>query len=116
MESSVNVSKDGRINVSVHLNEPLPDLPSHYANPIREFAVDHSFTSLVDGTHKGGTVPRMSIVIMIVGSRGESSLITKENLANYSHYLLRGRATLPRVWAEASQRRSPCSDCHSRHI
>lgn len=51
---------DGRIAVSLDLKKKLPDLPKDYANPVREFAVDEEWH----------TAPPMSIVIMIVGSRG----------------------------------------------
>jgi sterol 3beta-glucosyltransferase len=74
LKSSVNMSEDGRINVSMHFNKRLPDLPPHYAHPIREFAIDHGFANPAVGIRQGGTVPRMSIVIMIVGSRGKPSI------------------------------------------
>jgi sterol 3beta-glucosyltransferase len=74
LKSSVNISEEGRINVSMHFNKRLPDLPPHYAHPVREFAVDHSFANPTVGVREGGTVPRMSIVVMIVGSRGKPSI------------------------------------------
>lgn len=54
----------------MHFKQNLPDLPPNYANPINEFAVDPSLA--IPGVTLGedGKVPRMSIVIMIVGSRG----------------------------------------------
>jgi sterol 3beta-glucosyltransferase len=74
LKSSVNMSEDGRINVSMHFNKRLPDLPPHYAYPIREFAIDHGFANPTVGIRQEGTIPRMSIVIMIVGSRGKPSI------------------------------------------
>ncbi|PVF99017.1 UDP-Glycosyltransferase/glycogen phosphorylase [Serendipita vermifera] len=72
LESTAIISKEGRIDVSVQLHKPLPDLPENYANPIREFAVDpHMTTSPIEGPREGGKVPRLSVVIMIVGSRGD---------------------------------------------
>lgn len=69
--SSANIAEDGRINITMHFKEALPELPPHYANPISEFAIDPSLA--VAGTDGSlvGKVPRMSIVIMIVGSRGD---------------------------------------------
>jgi hypothetical protein len=53
----------------MHFNERLPDLPAGYAIPVREFAVDPNLAATTSG-QRGERVPRMSIVIMIVGSRG----------------------------------------------
>jgi sterol 3beta-glucosyltransferase len=55
----------------MYLNEQLPELPPGYAIPVREFAVDPNLVATTSG-QCGGRVPRMSIVIMIVGSRGLS--------------------------------------------
>jgi hypothetical protein len=55
----------------MHLHEKLPDLPAGYAIPVREFAVDPNLAATTSG-ERGERVPRMSIVIMIVGSRGLS--------------------------------------------
>ena len=61
LSSSAEVTPDGRIVISLDLKKKLPDLPKNYANPVREFAIDKSDWS---------GAPPMSIVIMIVGSRG----------------------------------------------
>lgn len=61
LASSAEVTPDGRIVISIDLKKKLPDLPKDYANPVREFAIDKSDWS---------GAPPMSIVIMIVGSRG----------------------------------------------
>ncbi|KAB5595196.1 Sterol 3-beta-glucosyltransferase UGT80A2 [Ceratobasidium theobromae] len=61
LSSSAEMKPDGRIAVSLDLKKKLPDLPKDYANPVREFAVDEEWH----------TAPPMSIVIMIVGSRGD---------------------------------------------
>lgn len=67
------MAQDGRINVALDLKNTLPDLPADYANSIREFAVDSSFGKGDTGPREDGKVPKLSIVIMIVGSRGMSS-------------------------------------------
>lgn len=51
--------------VSLDLKQKLPDLPKDYAKEVNEFAVD---------AQAWQDVPRLNIVIMIVGSRGELSL------------------------------------------
>jgi sterol 3beta-glucosyltransferase len=71
LKSKASLSRDGRISVTMHLNKALPDLPVGYANPVREFAVDPSLAAPIHGPRKGGRVPKLSIVIMIVGSRGK---------------------------------------------
>lgn len=53
-----------RASLGSNLKRPLPDLPPDYARPVKEYAVDDS-PDLV--------VPALSIVIFIVGSRGESA-------------------------------------------
>ncbi|KAL1740842.1 glycosyltransferase family 1 protein [Schizophyllum fasciatum] len=60
--SAARVAPDGRIGVTLDLKEKLPDLPEDHAPQVAEFAVD-------EGNWQ--TYPRMSIVIMIVGSRGD---------------------------------------------
>ncbi|KZT54368.1 glycosyltransferase family 1 protein [Calocera cornea HHB12733] len=60
--SSARVTPDGRIVISLHLNQALPDLPKDYANPVAEASID---------TSASPHVPALSIVIMIVGSRGD---------------------------------------------
>ncbi|CAE6434488.1 unnamed protein product [Rhizoctonia solani] len=62
LTSSANMTPDGRIVITLDLHKKLPDLPKDYANPVREYAVDR-----VDWR----VAPPMSIVIMIVGSRGD---------------------------------------------
>ena len=60
--SKARVTEDGRIAISLDLKRALPDLPPDYAREVKEFAIDED---------KYREVPRMNIVIMIVGSRGE---------------------------------------------
>lgn len=55
------VGEDGRIVISLNLNRPLPDLPEDHAQEVKEFAVDEK---------RWTDVPRLNIVVMIVGSRG----------------------------------------------
>ncbi|KAJ4479995.1 glycosyltransferase family 1 protein [Lentinula aciculospora] len=60
--SSARIDPDGRIIVSLDLKKKLPDLPPDYAPEVHEFGIDAS---------KWMQYPLMSIVIMIVGSRGD---------------------------------------------
>ncbi|KZV64473.1 glycosyltransferase family 1 protein [Peniophora sp. CONT] len=62
LASSARVLEDGRISVSLNLKKALPELPPDYAQDVKEFAIDEK-----DYT----AVPALSIVIMIVGSRGD---------------------------------------------
>ncbi|KAG9123607.1 hypothetical protein FRC07_014543 [Ceratobasidium sp. 392] len=62
LASSAEVTPDGRILISIDMKKKLPDLPRDYANPVREYAIDK------EDWH---TAPPMSVVIMIVGSRGD---------------------------------------------
>lgn len=71
--SSANIAEDGRINVDMRLNKALPELPPGYANPVREFAVNPS-VPLGASPREEDKIPRMSIVVMIVGSRGMSRM------------------------------------------
>ena len=61
MVSAARVAPDGRIGVTLDLKERLPDLPEDHAPQVAEFGVD-------EGNWQ--KYPSMSIVIMIVGSRG----------------------------------------------
>ena len=91
LDSSARITEDGRITVALDLKQALPDLPSGYANNVREFAIDPQlkektgetpFGLEIEGTTEGGKIPRMSIVLMIVGSRGRSFELTQMNLRN----------------------------------
>lgn len=62
LASFARVLDDGRIVISLDLKQKLPDLPKDYAQPVQEFALDDKTWS---------DVPRLNIVVMIVGSRGE---------------------------------------------
>ncbi|PBK62939.1 glycosyltransferase family 1 protein [Armillaria solidipes] len=59
--SSAFITADGRISVSLDLKHKLPDLPEDHALDVKEFAVDREWRRF----------PKMNIVIMIVGSRGD---------------------------------------------
>ncbi|KAI3615744.1 glycosyltransferase family 1 protein [Moniliophthora roreri] len=59
LDSKARIQRDGSILVTLKLKENVPDLPPNYAKDVKEFAVDRS------GWRE---FPRMSIVIMIVGS------------------------------------------------
>lgn len=60
LPTSVQLHSDGRINVSLALKRRLPDLPRNHALHVDEFAIDLNWRDC----------PCMSIVIMVVGSRG----------------------------------------------
>ncbi|TRM59795.1 glycosyltransferase family 1 protein [Schizophyllum amplum] len=62
LASAARVAPDGRIGVTLDLKESLPDLPEDHAYQVAEFGVD-------EGNWQ--SYPKMSIVIMIVGSRGD---------------------------------------------
>lgn len=63
LASSAQLTENGQILVSLDLKKKLPELPSDHAVPVREFAIDRAASD---------QAPPMSIVIMIVGSRGGS--------------------------------------------
>lgn len=67
LASYATLGQDGRITVTLDLKRPLPDLPRDYSRNVAEFAVDQTEEGWKD-------VPKLSIVIMIVGSRGTSFL------------------------------------------
>ncbi|KAG7094782.1 hypothetical protein E1B28_005597 [Marasmius oreades] len=62
LESNACIKRDGSISISLKVKKRLPDLPSDHAKGVHEFAVDK------DGWKN---VPKLNIVIMIVGSRGD---------------------------------------------
>ncbi|KAK0185951.1 glycosyltransferase family 1 protein [Armillaria mellea] len=61
LRSSAFIAPDGRISVSLNLQHELPDLPEDHAPDVKEFGVDQEWKRF----------PKMNIVIMIVGSRGD---------------------------------------------
>jgi sterol 3beta-glucosyltransferase len=63
LSSFARITDDGRIVISLDLKKKLPDLPKEYSKEVKEFAVDNSGWR---------DVPRMNVVIMIVGSRGRN--------------------------------------------
>ena len=81
LDSSARITEDGRITVALDLKQALPDLPSGYANSVREFAIDPQLKGRTEetpsGLTEGGKIPRLSIVLMIVGSRGRSFDLTQ---------------------------------------
>ena len=89
LDSSARITEDGRITVTLDLKQALPDLPSGYANDVQEFAIDPQFKAKteetpfgleIEGLTERGKIPRLSIVLMIVGSRGQSFDSTQMNL------------------------------------
>ncbi|TFK45549.1 glycosyltransferase family 1 protein [Heliocybe sulcata] len=76
LTSRASVVRDGRIAVSLDLKKHLPDLPDDYAPEVAEFAVDSQ-------AWQTGNIPKLSIVIMIVGSRGELHCFTEYELHAY---------------------------------
>jgi sterol 3beta-glucosyltransferase len=86
LDSSARITEDGRITVALDLKQALPELPSGYANSVREFAIDPQLKADAEGTPsgleiggiiEGGKIPHLSVVIMIVGSRGQSFNLTQ---------------------------------------
>lgn len=65
LASMARVLPDGRIVISLDLKHKLPDLPADTAQDVKEFAVDKT---------EWKKYPSLSIVIMIVGSRGLAPL------------------------------------------
>ncbi|CAK5281074.1 unnamed protein product [Mycena citricolor] len=63
LTSTAHISPDGRIIISLDLKRALPDLPIEIVQNVQEFGVDASQT--------WRSCPPLSIVIMIVGSRGD---------------------------------------------
>lgn len=61
LQTNVQVHHDGRINLSLACHTELPELPLDHAPSVNEFAVDSNWKDC----------PPLSIVIMIVGSRGD---------------------------------------------
>ena len=66
------VTTSGRIAVSLKFKHAFPDLPSDYALPVDEFAVDSSLSDPQTDIEEraGKKVPKLSIVMMLVGSSG----------------------------------------------
>ncbi|KAF9265967.1 glycosyltransferase family 1 protein [Marasmius fiardii PR-910] len=62
LDTRARIERDGSIVISLNLKEKLPDLTTELAREVKEFAVDRSGWR---------DVPRMNIVVMIVGSRGD---------------------------------------------
>ncbi|EJD46939.1 UDP-Glycosyltransferase/glycogen phosphorylase [Auricularia subglabra TFB-10046 SS5] len=89
LSSDATVTKEGRICLSLHLNKPVPCLAASGPSPstVHEFAVDPNLAVAGPGVREGGRVPRLSIVIMIVGSRGDVQpfLALGKELARHGH-------------------------------
>ncbi|KIY71268.1 glycosyltransferase family 1 protein [Cylindrobasidium torrendii FP15055 ss-10] len=62
LKSSAKLQRNGTIAVRLDLAKALPDLPAGHARAVKEFAIDE------EGWKH---VPKLSIVILIVGSRGD---------------------------------------------
>jgi hypothetical protein len=71
LTSSAQLTEDGRISVELDLKKQLPDLHEEYAKDVKEFAVD---------SRGWKNVPKMNMVIMIVGSRGVTVIFSKYRL------------------------------------
>ncbi|KAG8934417.1 hypothetical protein FRC01_003090 [Tulasnella sp. 417] len=78
LASTAQLTEDGQILVSLDLKKELPELPSDHAAPVKEFAIDRAASS---------QAPPMSIVIMIVGSRGDVQpyIALGNHLKEYGH-------------------------------
>ncbi|KAF5392333.1 hypothetical protein D9757_001426 [Collybiopsis confluens] len=86
LHSRARVESDGRIVVYLDLKQQLPDLPPEYAPEVQEFGVDKAEWMIY---------PSMSIVIMIVGSRGRRCAAVR-----------RPRSTAPARWSSNTNRLS----------
>lgn len=104
LASYANIAEDGRIFVTLDLKEALPDLPKDYANPVREFAIDPALEKYFklpkeqSIARQDGRIPKLNVVIMIVGSRGTilesvcSMFLIARPQATYNHILRLGRS------------------------
>jgi hypothetical protein len=75
LSSLAKLNTDGRIAIDLSIPKSaksLPDLPEDYAPEVEEDGVEVERTHLSGGARFGG-VPKLSILICIVGSRGEFS-------------------------------------------
>ncbi|TDL28120.1 glycosyltransferase family 1 protein [Rickenella mellea] len=78
LDSFARMTDDGRIVITLNLKQKLPDLPKDYAKTVKEFAVDPKTFDLP---------PKINIVIMIVGSRGDVQpfLALGKRLVSHGH-------------------------------
>lgn len=60
LTSAIRLAPHGRLDVDIKLKEDLPDLPEDHAPDVVEVGIDENWKNF----------PRMSILCMIVGSRG----------------------------------------------
>ncbi|EJD52863.1 UDP-Glycosyltransferase/glycogen phosphorylase [Auricularia subglabra TFB-10046 SS5] len=86
LASGATVTTEGRIQFTLDVKKPLPPLPLQ-AHPVEEFAVDPTIASSDIEESERANVPRMSIVIMLVGSRGDVQpyLALGKELARHGH-------------------------------
>ncbi|KAL7411250.1 hypothetical protein BDY24DRAFT_397194 [Mrakia frigida] len=84
LSSLARLNVDGRIAVDLALAKSLPDLPNGYAPEVEEDGVEVERTDLSGGARFGG-VPKLSILICIVGSRGDVQPYLALSLALVAH-------------------------------
>ncbi|KAL7410756.1 hypothetical protein BDY24DRAFT_398395 [Mrakia frigida] len=70
LASLAKLSPDGRIVIDLNLKKHLPDLPADYAQEVYEPAVEKERGEKKGGDKWGG-VPKLNVLLMIVGSRGD---------------------------------------------
>lgn len=115
-DSRVAIDDRGRLDMYIDIKGDLrerqldEDMPDDYAPEVREYAVDQ----------EGAECPPLSIVIFVVGSRGESSsrrspLLRDEEIVITTES--RRRSTLHLFSSQAYRdKRSYCPDCIARRI
>lgn len=118
LSSLARLNVDGRIAVDLALAKSLPDLPKDYAPEVEEDGVEVERTDLSGGARFGG-VPKLSILICIVGSRGELSLSVfrlidiivadLETVQIWFAFELRRRSALPRPLSRPRRSRTSSS-------
>jgi hypothetical protein len=72
LSASTQLGPDGRLQLDLRFAKLLPDLPPGYSNDVLEPFVEREPAPDPEGQNKwAGVVPPMSILILLVGSRGE---------------------------------------------
>ena len=75
LDSTASLQEDGTINIWVKLKQAVPELPQDYAQSVEEVDVDPAHAA---------QCPPLSIVIFIVGSRGERES-RKTKVTRFAH-------------------------------
>lgn len=70
LKSSTKVGEDGRLQLDLRFAKLLPELPPNYANDVAEPFIEKEPESKPGSNKWLGVVPNLTILIMLVGSRG----------------------------------------------